>query len=188
MRGAITLAGVLTLPVLAADGGPFPARDVAIFLAIGVILVSLLVASVGLPLAARGLANGLPQDLPEPAAGRSEAQARVAATEAALRRIHERLADPEPDPDVDAARAQAAQRLTDAYRYRLDYGAGADADAAQVGRLVDAERKLHLAALAAERDELFRLRRAQIIDDGVHRRLVREIDLIETSLSVSAAH
>src|SRR5690606_15959997 len=41
VRGAITLAGVLTLPLLMPDGTPFPARDAAIFLAMGVILLSL---------------------------------------------------------------------------------------------------------------------------------------------------
>ena len=46
VRGAVTLAGVLTLPLALSDGTPFPARDLAIFLAAGVILVSLLVASV----------------------------------------------------------------------------------------------------------------------------------------------
>ena len=39
-------------------------------------------------------------------------------------------------------------------------------------------------ALRAERDELFRLRRAGSIDDDVHRQLVREIDLVETSLTL----
>ena len=34
VRGAITLAGVLTLPLVLNDGTPFPARDLAIFLAV----------------------------------------------------------------------------------------------------------------------------------------------------------
>ncbi|MFX8425913.1 Na+/H+ antiporter, partial [Acinetobacter baumannii] len=50
VRGAITLAGVLTLPMTLADGQPFPARDLAIFLAAGAIIVSLLAASFALPL------------------------------------------------------------------------------------------------------------------------------------------
>ena len=187
VRGAITLAGILTLPVLAADGSPFPARDVAIFLAMGVILWSLAVASVGLPLLTRGLGA---TDLPDPARGRSEAQARVAAAEAALRRIQQVLAEPEPDRDAAAARAEAARRLNDAYHFRLDYGDRAEADAAHVHRLAASERKLRLAVLAAERDELFRLRRAHIIDDEAHGRLVREIDLVEASLTppAEAAH
>jgi CPA1 family monovalent cation:H+ antiporter len=48
-RGTITLAGVLTLPLALPDGSPFPARALTIFLACSVILISLLVASIGLP-------------------------------------------------------------------------------------------------------------------------------------------
>jgi CPA1 family monovalent cation:H+ antiporter len=55
VRGAITLAGVLTLPLIMNDGSPFPARDLAIFLAMGVIIVSLIVASLGLPWLLRDL-------------------------------------------------------------------------------------------------------------------------------------
>src|SRR5690606_18654747 len=61
VRGAITLAGILTLPLVMTDGTPFPARDVLIFLAMGVILLSLLFASIGLPLLTRGLNSELPQ-------------------------------------------------------------------------------------------------------------------------------
>ncbi|MBN9031842.1 MAG: Na+/H+ antiporter, partial [Rhizobiales bacterium] len=49
VRGAITLAGILTLPLAMYDGSPFPARDLAIFLAAGVIIASLIAASIGLP-------------------------------------------------------------------------------------------------------------------------------------------
>ena len=45
VRGTITLAGVLTLPLTMYDGSAFPARDLAIFLAAGVIIVSLIAAS-----------------------------------------------------------------------------------------------------------------------------------------------
>src|SRR5690606_34320582 len=41
VRGAITLAGVLTMPLFLGDGTEFPARDLAIFLAAGVIILSL---------------------------------------------------------------------------------------------------------------------------------------------------
>src|SRR3546814_8777148 len=61
------------------DGSPFPARDLAIFLAMGVIIVSLIVASIGLPL----LLNGL-QMPTEPSHQAEENAARVAAAEAAI--------------------------------------------------------------------------------------------------------
>jgi CPA1 family monovalent cation:H+ antiporter len=50
VRGTITLAGVLTVPVVLADGTAFPGRDLAIFVATGVIIVSLIAATLGLPL------------------------------------------------------------------------------------------------------------------------------------------
>jgi CPA1 family monovalent cation:H+ antiporter len=51
-KGAITLALVLTIPLALADGTPFPERDLIIFLASGVILLSLLVANFVVPLIA----------------------------------------------------------------------------------------------------------------------------------------
>jgi CPA1 family monovalent cation:H+ antiporter len=55
VRGAITLAGVLTLPATMSDGSAFPDRDLAIVLAMCVILVSLLLATAALPVLSRGL-------------------------------------------------------------------------------------------------------------------------------------
>jgi CPA1 family monovalent cation:H+ antiporter len=55
VRGAVTLAGVLTLPLTMPDGSAFPARDLVIVLAMGVILVSLLLATAALPLLSKGL-------------------------------------------------------------------------------------------------------------------------------------
>lgn len=54
VRGAVTLAGVLTLPLLLPTKDIFPARDLAIFLAATVIIISLLIASIGLPLLLKG--------------------------------------------------------------------------------------------------------------------------------------
>lgn len=50
VRGAVTLAAAFSIPYVLQDGSPFPERDLIIFLAAGVILVSLIIASVFLPL------------------------------------------------------------------------------------------------------------------------------------------
>lgn len=52
VRGAVTLAGAFSIPLVLGDGSPFPQRDLIIALAAGVILVSLLIASIFLPLLA----------------------------------------------------------------------------------------------------------------------------------------
>ena len=184
VRGAITLAGILTLPLLMPDGSAFPARDVAIFLAMGVILLSLTIASIGLPLLTRGLTDVLP----EPERKDTEANARVAASEAALRRIDTLLAEPLDDAKAIAARAEAAMVLRDVYQRHLDYGDLSGENAEDMQRVAAAERRLRLGALEAERDELYKLRRAFAIDDVVHQKLVREIDLMEASLLAKPGH
>ncbi len=184
VRGAITLAGILTLPLALADGTPFPARDVAVFIAMGVILLSLLIASVGLPL----LARGLEEQLPEPERRDTEANARMAAAEAALRRIDKVLATPLTDPQEEAVRAEAAVTVRDVYQRHIDYGDLSGENAEDMQRVADAERRLRLAALDAERDTLYRLRRALVIDDEVHQKLVHEIDLMEATLTAKIAH
>lgn len=52
VRGAVTLAGTFSIPFTLADGNPFPERSLIIFIAAGVILLSLLIASIFLPLIA----------------------------------------------------------------------------------------------------------------------------------------
>jgi len=187
VRGAITLAGILTLPLLLPDGDAFPARDAVILIAMGVIVLSLLIASVALPLLARGLSAGDPA-LEISGSRHDEAHARVAATEAAIRRIEQALADTPADAANQALRSEAGLRVLDVYQRRLDYGDPSGEKLTDIRRLAAAERSLRLKALAAERDELYRLCRTHAIEDDLMRRLVREVDLIESSLTPRAAH
>jgi CPA1 family monovalent cation:H+ antiporter len=174
VRGAITLAGVLTLPLVMEDGSPFPTRDLAIFLAMGVILVSLLGASVLLPPVLRGLE--LP---PEEAHEREEDEARRAATEAAMKaiqRAQHQMAAGHADAELYA---EAATMSMEPYRQRADGVQMTEEDSERHRRIAEVERKLRLTGLKAERDTLFQLRRARRIEDGTFSRLVREIDLAE---------
>ncbi|QOJ84701.1 cation:proton antiporter [Lentilactobacillus parabuchneri] len=50
VRGAITMAGVLSIPMTIDGGSPFPSRSLALFVAAGVIIISLVVATITLPL------------------------------------------------------------------------------------------------------------------------------------------
>jgi CPA1 family monovalent cation:H+ antiporter len=174
VRGAITLAGVLTLPLAMGDGSPFPARDLAIFLAMGVIIVSLIVASIGLPL----LLNGL-QMPAEPSHQAEENAARVAAAEAAIaavERIEHARAEGRSDADLYVA---AASRIMDTYRQRIESRRG-DAETIATERILEQiERELGLAALKAERAEIFRRTRHGELGSELSRKLIREIDLLE---------
>ncbi|MCM2318561.1 MAG: Na+/H+ antiporter [Pseudomonas sp.] len=184
VRGAITLAGILTLPLALQDGTPFPAREAVILLAMGVIIFSLLIASVGLPL----LTRGLKVDLQHAAHEDGEAVARISATEAAMRRIEEIMAEAAAASGGASAYDEAGLQVLDLYRRRLDYGDHGGEDLDSLLALMQAERDLRLQALAAEREQLFRLRRSRSIDCNVLRKLVHEIDLLEISLSDAPGH
>ena len=174
VRGAITLAGVLTLPLALADGSPFPARDLAIFLSMGVIITSLVVASIALPWLLHGL------EMPaEPSRQAEEDRARVAAAQAAIaaiERVQHDLAEGRSDADLYVA---VAARLMDGYRHRIESRQGSPADNAQGRQSERIELDLRLAALKAERTEIFRMVRRRDLGSEIARKLIRELDLLE---------
>ncbi len=53
VRGAVTLAGAFSIPFVISGGAPFPQRSLIIFIAAGVILLSLAAASILLPILAK---------------------------------------------------------------------------------------------------------------------------------------
>ncbi len=173
VRGALTMAGVMTLPLALADGTPFPGRQLAILLASAVIVVSLLLASVMLPRLLRGL-----EVPPEPEAEQEEDRARQAAVGAAVEAVERAGRAHEGRPDAEL-HANAYGTVAGLYRNRLrtiekNVGGGPDAQAAR-----DAEREYRLTALRAERDTILRLGREREISDETARKLLREIDLVE---------
>jgi CPA1 family monovalent cation:H+ antiporter len=180
VRGAITLAGVLSLPLALADGSPFPARDLMIFLAAGVILATLVLGSAALPILLRKLE--LPEE--DPRVG-EERLAREHAAQAALRALEQHAYQLGKDADEKrtALVSRVANRVSADYRQRIE-AAGEDGEVPQQARQeAHVERELRLAALRAEREELYRLRRHYLINDQTQRALVRELDLAEASLT-----
>jgi Na+/H+ antiporter len=82
MRGVVSLAAALALPLTVESGAPFPERDLIIFLTFAVILATLVGQGLTLPLLIRGLriaADG--------GDDHEEAHARMSAAEAAVHRI-----------------------------------------------------------------------------------------------------
>jgi monovalent cation/hydrogen antiporter len=175
VRGAVTLAGVLTLPLALNDGSPFPTRDLAILLAAGAIIVSLIAASVGLAPLLKGLE--LP---PEPSHREDEDRARIMAAEAAIRaigRAQHDLAQKHRDAELCAA---AGARIMQVYRQRIERESKTGEAAEQVREIENVERELRLAGIRAERDTLFELARARMLPEETARSLVRDLDLLET--------
>ncbi|EJL08491.1 MULTISPECIES: Na+/H+ antiporter [Pseudomonas] len=180
VRGAVTLAGVMSVPLLLGAGEAFPERDLLIFIAAGVILLSLVAACIALPLLLRGIQKSPDEKRHAEVrdAWRKTAEAAIHALEA------EDVADGANSPD--AAQAALATelkgRLMSEYRHQLEVfndSAEAQALAFQMDLL---ERKLRLKALRAQRLELYRLSRQHQIGDDVLREILGELDLSEANL------
>ena len=169
VRGAVTMAAVLTLPLAGTGGVPFPARDLAILLAAGVIVFSLLLASVALPRALRQLPQ--PDEATE---RRSEDTVRRAAAAAAIAAV--RAALPSTSPVATAA---IAERILAPYLHRIGHLAEGRAPAPRAAREA-IEIRLRMLALRAEREALLREGLEHGLEETTLRRLLHEVDLLET--------
>ncbi|MBN6359798.1 Na+/H+ antiporter [Providencia huaxiensis] len=176
VRGAITLAGILTLPLLMPDGSLFPNRDVAIFLAMGVILCSLLIASIALPILTKGLVQDLPYD-------NDEIRARLALNEAAMAHLRDLMNHPSDDMDEIAMRTEVGAQLLEIYGRRLDNSDETESDVYDLHKMIDMEREMSKSALKAKRDALYQMRKSKNINERVYHRLRDELDLKEETLN-----
>ncbi|MFT4173035.1 MAG: Na+/H+ antiporter [Rhodocyclaceae bacterium] len=179
VRGAITLAGVLTLPLVVADGSPLPARDLAIFLAATVIILSLVGASICLPRLLRNL--GVPLESEDHA---EQDLASVAARGAAAKAIEQTLHDMVvQNPHIDPQRyTSVADRLMATLAVPSHGAHEGELDAAQLREQAEVEAAMRLAAIRASRQELFRLARSKVISDETCMAAVRRLDLQEARL------
>lgn len=175
VRGAVTLAGVLSVPMLM-GGAAFPERDLLIFIAAGVILLSLIAACIALPMLLRGI-----QQSPDDQRRGEVRDAWRKTAEAAIHALEAEEAKPQ-----DAAEAALATelkgRIMSEYRHQLEVfndSAEAQALAFQMDLL---ERRLRLKALRAQRLELYKLSRLHQIGDDVLREVLADLDLSEANL------
>ena len=180
VRGAVTLAGVMSVPLLISEGLDFPRREQLIFIAAGVILLSLVVACIALPILLRGIPkspdDALRKEVRE--AWRRTAEAAIHALEA-----EEVVA---PDTPLDAAQAALAAELKASimseYRHQLEtFNDSAEAQA-QASKMELLESRLRLKALRAQRLELYSLRRHHEIGDDALGEILKDLDLSEANL------
>jgi monovalent cation/hydrogen antiporter len=171
MRGSVSLAAALAIPLEIDAGGAFPDRELIVFLAFCVILVTLVGQSLTLgPLIAR---LGLQDDGLEE---REERIARQRVAEAGITRIEE-LGEPD---WISGDSIERARNLFD-YRRRR-FGALVDGDGDNYEERADAWRRLMYDVYDAQRDELVGMRNRGEISDEVRRKIERDLDLEESRL------
>lgn len=172
VRGAVTLAAALSIPLTLPSGAPFPYRNVVIFLSFGVIAVTLLLqaTSLGWIVQRLGLeADGLLE--------REEHMARTAAVRAGLNALREAATNatlPEHTSALGHVVAEYEQRLAELTED------GAKQQNAHERR--ESERRFRIAALDAERAALDDLWARRQITDEVHRPLQHLLDHEERML------
>lgn len=172
MRGIVSLAAALALPMHNASGASFPGRDLILFLTFVVIFATLVLQGLSLPLLIRWL--GVKDD---GAVEQEERTARLLANQAALERLKQ-LTEP------DAPRLEALDRLRLEYEDHILQLQSNDPDkAGEPLRLFSSEfERLSQEALQIERRTIIQLRNDGTINDEVLRRIQRDIDLAEARL------
>jgi monovalent cation/hydrogen antiporter len=172
MRGAVSLAAALAIPLETDAGAPFPGRDLIIFLAFAVILGTLVFQGLTLPKLLHWLQ--LEDDGLE---AKEDTKARIHAAEAALARLEELL-------DEDWVRPETAERLRGLYGFRRSrFLARVDGeDDGEIERQSSDFQRLRRELLEAERAAIVGLRRDGRISDDVMRRIERDLDLEDTRL------
>ena len=168
MRGAVTIAAALLVPLTTDSGAPFPDRDLIVFLAFCVVLATLVLQGLSLPAVIRALRL----EADDGGAETEDAMARVRAAEAALARLDELVRE-------DWVLDDTAERIRGAYRFRIDrFTARIDPDGdGKIEKRSLKYQKLRRELLEAERSAVVELRNMGEISDEVMRRVEHDLDL-----------
>ena len=168
MRGAVTIAAALLVPLTTDAGGPLPGRGLVVFLAFAVVLATLVGQGLSLPYLIQAI--GIQSD--EAAADNEESQARILAAEAALVRLDELQSEA-------WVREDTAERMRGLYRFRIDrFRSRSDPDGdGKIEKRSLKYQRLRRELLEAERRAVVELRNTGEIRDEVMRRIERDLDL-----------
>ncbi|MGH6769453.1 MAG: Na+/H+ antiporter [Xanthobacteraceae bacterium] len=172
VRGVVSLAAALAIPLTLANGEAFPHRDLILFTTFGVIILTLVGLGLLLPAVIRWLGVARDRDAEHRREREAELAARFEAMDEALKSMEERARERGLTDDAigllrtrhEARRQQFPLSLTDGIE-----------TAKLAGRL-------RLDLIAAEREHLLRLSREGRITDESRRRIERELDLEEQSI------
>jgi len=167
MRGIVSLAAALALPLALPGGAPFPHRDLIIFVTFVVILATLVGQGLTLTPLIRRLKVGSNWSLHD-----EQRRVRAAMSGAALAAIDNALA-------AEGVPAQWAQALKAEIAERIELAASESAEFSPRMELVN---RLRHAAIKAERQELIRLWRENEIGDEVMHHLMELLDYEQAHL------
>ena len=173
VRGVVSLAAALAIPLTTSAGAPFPDRDLILFITFGIIVVTLVGQGAILPGIVRWL--GLAQHAADER--QSEHAAELAARAGALDVAHGRLKQFVAD---GRAPPEALNILRARHVYRAGRLPGHTPDAVDAASLAT---ELRMELIAAEREYIYRMLQEGQITDEARRRIERELDLEEAGIA-----
>jgi monovalent cation/hydrogen antiporter len=174
VRGAVSLAAALALPYTLANGDAFPYRDLILFVTFSVILITLVGTGVGLPPLVRWLGVADAGRTEHVAEHESEIAARREALDAALKSLDAITDDRELSDEVVKLLRARHEIRTNQLPDTLD---PEKHDVSAAGTALTRE------LIGAERKFIHALLRDGKITDETRRRIERDLDLEEASLS-----
>jgi CPA1 family monovalent cation:H+ antiporter len=173
VRGVVSLAAALALPYTLANGAPFPHRALILFVSFGVIIFTLVGQGSVLPFVARAL--GLTRLADDER--RSEIDAELAARQAALKKVIDRLEDLVTDGKIPEDVVTLLRTRNESRRQILPMDMQ---DGLEHMRL---SARLKKELIDAERTFIYQLLREGRLTDEARRRIEYELDLEEASVA-----
>jgi monovalent cation/hydrogen antiporter len=176
IRGMVSLAAALAIPLETQAGRPFPHRELILVLTFAVILITLVGQGLLLPAVIRALGLANAGRLEQETERRQEFAARREAILAAMKRLDELK-------EASSLPAGIVEPLQTRHAARLQHIEQKGADDENKNRLTAAYEDVEQALLAAEREVVNELYRTGKLRDEPRRRIERELDLREAYLA-----
>ncbi|GCF11405.1 Na+/H+ antiporter [Dictyobacter arantiisoli] len=181
MRGGVSLASALAIPIMIASGAPFPERDLIVFLTFGVILFTLVVQGFSLAPLIRWFKVDNDPTLRE-----ETRDAIIASTQAALQKLDELKSGQDETGESDERLQKYIERLKAYYEKKLALLEQSNEDTESVRKrrkaTQDRFRRIQREIHQEERGSLIALRKQGEIDDQVFHTIERDLDLEEQRL------
>lgn len=176
MRGVVSLASALSIPLLLNDGKEFPQRSLILFITFTVILVTLVFQGLTLPWIIRKINI---KDIPDyPPAEEQEAGIQIRLMKVTLNRINERYTDLAKNNELAGFLKKQLESDVVLMQQRLE---SLECDTS-VNEEVEAYNKMMLDLYTVQREELFRMRKEKIFSDEEIRRQQDQIDFDEAKI------
>ena len=173
VRGVVSLAAALAIPLTTSSGAPFPYRDLILFVTFGIIVITLVGQGLLLPRVVGWLGLGRHAADERDREQKAELAARSDALKLAQKRLEELAAD-----NRIPSEALAILRARHDYRF----GGLPKAELSE-GDMASAAANVRSDLIALEREYIYQLLREGRITDEARRRIERELDLEEASIA-----